>query len=121
MSLTPSGPRSAVASDVASGSRRERRRAGRAPLDVLANRFLDGYPYLCRATDISRGGLRLFRFNQPAARTRFVGLQFQLPGSAEVLTASGEIVSEDQEAQTVGIRFTHLPPNVAAAIDRFVG
>jgi hypothetical protein len=97
----------------------DRRRARRASLDVLANRFLDGYPYLCRATDISRGGLRLYRFNEPATPSRFVGLQFQLPGCDEVLTASGEIVSEDGEARTIGVRFTHLPANAAAAIAKF--
>jgi hypothetical protein len=97
----------------------DRRLSRRARVDLLANRFLDGYPYLCRATDISRGGLRLYRFNEPATNSRFVGLQFQLPGCEEVLTASGEIVSEDGDARSVGIRFTHLPPNAAAAIDRF--
>src|SRR5262245_20434623 len=35
----------------------DRRVHRRAPLDVLANRFLDGYPYLCRATDISPRGI----------------------------------------------------------------
>jgi hypothetical protein len=99
----------------------DRRHAPRASIDVLANRFLDGYPYLCRATDISRGGLRLYRFNEPHTPNRFVGLQFQLPGCDEVLTASGEIVSEDGDSRTVGVRFTHLPPQAAAAIDRFVG
>jgi hypothetical protein len=98
----------------------DRRLARRAPIDVLANRFLDGYPYLCRATDISRGGLRLYRFNQPDSSSRFVGLQFQLPGCDEVLTASGEIVSENGDERTVGVRFTHLPPHAAAAIERFI-
>ena len=99
----------------------DRRHDRRAPIDVLANRFLDGYPYLCRATDISRSGLRLYRFNAPNTPSRYVGLQFQLPGCDDVLTASGEIVSEDGDARTVGIRFTHLSAHAAAAIDRFMG
>jgi hypothetical protein len=98
----------------------ERRTTRRAPLDVLANRFLDGYPYLCRAMDISRRGIGLRRFNEPDGRSRFVGLQFQLPGSDEVLTASGEVVSRDQSRQAVGIRFTHLSPSTAAAIERYL-
>lgn len=98
----------------------DRRSQQRAPLDVLANRFLDGYPYLCRATDISRRGIGLRRFNDPANGSRFVGLQFQLPGSDEVITASGEVVSTDDDKRAVGVRFTHLPPAAAAAIERYL-
>jgi hypothetical protein len=98
----------------------DRRSQRRAPLDVLANRFLDGYPYLCRATDISTRGIRLRRFNEPSANSRYVGLQFQLPGSEEILTASGEVVSSDEGSQAVGIRFTHLSPKTRAAIERYL-
>jgi hypothetical protein len=98
----------------------DRRHTERAPLDVLANRFLDGYPYLCRATDISAHGMRLWRFNQPHSASRYVGLQFQLPGCDEVLTASGEIVFADDGDRTLGIRFTKLSASAAAAIERFV-
>jgi hypothetical protein len=98
----------------------DRRTNPRASIDVFANRFLDGYPYLCRATDISREGMRLHRFNEPEARNRYLGLQFQLPGSAEILTASGEVVFRNEGQRTLGVRFTHLPPAAAAAIDRFL-
>jgi hypothetical protein len=98
----------------------DRRSDRRVPLDVLANRFLDGYPYLCRTADISRQGMRLRRFNEPVSHSQFVGLQFQLPGSTDVITASGEIVSRDEGQRVLGIRFTHLAPNAAAAIDRFL-
>lgn len=99
----------------------ERRTIRRAPIDVLANRFLDGYPYLCRAMDISRQGMRLRRFNEPHAETRYIGLQFQLPGSAEILTASGEVVFRDEGSRALGVRFTHLPAAAAAAIEKFLG
>jgi hypothetical protein len=105
---------------VSASSSTERRSNRRAPIDVLANRFLDGYPYLCRATDISRRGMRLRRFNEPEARSRFVGLQFQLPGCPDVITASGEVVSRDDTGRAVGIRFTHLSTAAAAAIDQFL-
>ncbi len=36
-----------------------------------------------------------------------MGLQFQLPDSNDVLTASGETITRD--GQTVGVRFTNLP------------
>jgi hypothetical protein len=103
-----------------SDSSPDRRSSHRAAIDVLANRFLDGYPYLCRAIDISPGGMRVERFNEPEARSRFIGLQFQLPGSADVLTASGEVVSDDADSRAIGIRFTRLPAPSAAAIERYL-
>ena len=45
---------------------RDRRREDRRDVDLLVNRFLNGYPYLCRATDISRTGMRVVPLNQPA-------------------------------------------------------
>ena len=100
----------------------DRRAHRRASLDVFANHFLDGYPYLCRATDISPEGVRLLPVGAPATgadpRARFLGLQFQLPGCGEVLTASGEVVRGD--ARALGVRFTRVPAATAAAIDGFL-
>jgi hypothetical protein len=99
----------------------DRRRERRAALDVFANRFLEGHPYLCHATDISRKGMRIRRLNEPSrCAGRFSGVQFQLPGCPDVFTASGEIVFEDPAARTLGIRFTHLSSAAAVAIDRFL-
>jgi hypothetical protein len=99
----------------------ERRGDSRKKVDLLLNRFLNGYPYLCRATDISRSGIRLVPIlHEPEPRPRYVGIQLQLPGSDEIITAAGEIVSNDNE-ETVGVRFTRLPANGAAMIDRYVG
>jgi hypothetical protein len=99
---------------------RDRRREDRRDVDLLVNRFLNGYPYLCRATDISRTGMRVVPLNQPAVQTRFMGLQFQLPGSNEVVTASGEAVAAAGDGGAVGIRFTRLPPESIEQIVRFV-
>jgi hypothetical protein len=49
-----------------------------------------------------------------------VGLQFQLPGCADVITASGEVVTEDSQERAVGVRFTRLPPASANRIGRFL-
>jgi hypothetical protein len=59
---------------------------------------------------------------EPAAKApvRFVGVQFQLPGSTEILTASGEVVFNDESSRSIGLRFTHLCPAAAAAIAGFV-
>ncbi len=64
-------------------------------VDLYMNRFLDGQPYLCRMVDLSRTGARLVPMIEPdqSRAPRYMGLQFQLPESNEILTASGETVS----------------------------
>lgn len=84
------------------------------------NRFLNGYPYLSRASDISRTGMRIHPIGGASAATRFVGLQFQLPGSADVITASGEIVSAPGKEGPLSVRFTRMPAMSAARIGRFL-
>jgi hypothetical protein len=97
-----------------------RRNSARAPIDVLANRFLGGYPYMCRLLDISRSGLRLRRLHEPRTSFRFVGLQFQVPGRPEVISAAAEVVFSDDRTGEVGLRFTRLSPADADLIDGIV-
>jgi hypothetical protein len=101
-------------------SNRDRRGEERREVDLLINRFLNGYPYLCRATNISRTGMRVVPLHEPAVETHFMGLQFQLPGSEELVTASGEAVFAAGSTGPVGIRFTRMPPTSAEQIGRFV-
>jgi hypothetical protein len=98
----------------------ERRADRRQEVDLLMNRYLNGYPYLCRASDISRTGMRIHPISGAQSATRFVGLQFQLPGSAEILTASGELVSAESKDGPVGVRFTRMPAVSAARLGRFL-
>jgi len=104
----------------------DRRYDTRVRVDLLVNRFLNGHPYMCRMTDLSRTGARLVPILEPEARQalRFVGLQFQLPGRDDILTASGEMVSADpgrEASRAVGVRFSNLPPDCAWAIEAFLG
>ncbi len=102
--------------------KRERRNAKRKEIDLLVNRFLNGYPYMCKATDISRTGMRLARLREPNQKSgpRFMGLQFQLPGSQHVITASGEMVFDDHRRGELGVHFTGLPAATVADIERFL-
>lgn len=112
-SSSSSSPSTSQASD-------NRRGATRAHVDVLANRFLGGYPYLCQVKDLSRSGLRLHRLHEPERNFRFVGLQFLVPGTEQIITASAEVVFDDAGTGDVGLRFTQLSAASAEAIDRFV-
>jgi PilZ domain len=102
----------------------DRRTFERVGTDVYVNRFLNGHPYMCRMTDLSRTGARLVPLLEPdtTRSPRFMGLQFQLPGQTEILTASGEMMSleGDDDGRTVGVRFTNLPPQSAWAIEAFL-
>ena len=101
-------------------SHQDRRADARREIDVLMNRFLNGYPYLCRASDISRTGMRIHPISGMGSATRFVGLQFQLPGCGDVITASGEVVSSGTTGGTLGVRFTRMPSVSAERIGRFL-
>jgi hypothetical protein len=99
----------------------DRRADPRREIDVLMNRFLNGYPYLCRASDISRTGMRLHPISSSTGSpSRFVGLQFQLPGTGEVVTASGEVISAETPHGAVGVRFTRMPAISRERIGRFL-
>jgi hypothetical protein len=103
----------------------DRRGFARVGTDLYVNRFVNGHPYMCLMTDISRTGARLVPLLEPNASLapRFMGLQFQLPGQDAILTASGESMSGDHDAgggRSVGVRFTNLPPQAAWAIEAFL-
>jgi hypothetical protein len=64
--------------------------------------------------------MRIQPFGGAGAASRFVGLQFQLPGSSDVITASGEVVSSDPHDGPVGIRFTRMPAISKERISRYL-
>lgn len=101
---------------------REKRKIGRVPLDVYLNKYVAGVPYMARSSDISPEGLSLAHLIEPQLSGKRVGLQFQLPGSDEVIYAEGEVVREWVEASTEGsgIRFTLLTERHRKLIDQYV-
>ena len=105
----------------------DKRRQKRVPLDIYLNKYMGGVPYMARTADISPEGMRLARLIEPEHRGRRVGLQFQLPGSDEVIYAEGEVVREWVEARDgagaesgSGVRFTLLTERHRRLIDAFV-
>ena len=90
---------------------KDKRKSRRAPLDVYLNKYVGGVPYLSRSSDISPEGIGVARLIEPAHGHRRVGLQFQLPGTDEVIYAEGELVRDYPQAadpDESGIRFTLL-------------
>ncbi|MDY7231552.1 PilZ domain-containing protein [Hyalangium rubrum] len=103
----------------------DKRKTKRAPIDIYLNKYMGGVPYMTRASDISPEGLSLAQLIEPKHHARRVGLQFQLPGSEEVIYAEGEVVREWAELDTArrersGVRFTLLTERHRRMIDTYV-
>ncbi len=108
------------------------RKNPRVELDVFLNKYIEGVPYLCRTTDISEEGMYLGSLIEPhqpqltggidEPGATVVGLQFQLPGTEEVIYAEGEVMRYEERKRTsgFGVRFTHLAPRHRHLIGQYV-
>jgi c-di-GMP-binding flagellar brake protein YcgR len=92
----------------------------RAPLDILLNKYVGGIPHVCRATDISRGGMLIHRLLEPEMAGHDVGLQFQLPGQDRIITAAGRVVYQHPQLPAMGVQFTNLSERHRRMIERYV-
>jgi c-di-GMP-binding flagellar brake protein YcgR len=101
------------------------RKNDRVSLDIYLNKYVAGVPYMARTSDISREGVGLAHLIEPNMAGKRVGLQFQLPGSEEVIYAEGEVVREwcdlDHNEEGSGVRFTLLTERHKKMIEQFVG
>jgi c-di-GMP-binding flagellar brake protein YcgR len=98
----------------------ERRRENRSSIDLLVNKYIDGDPHLCRAINLSRRGMLLFKIFEPDLPLGEVTIEFQLPGDDRVIRASGMTLAEHLRARAHGVRFTRIDPAHAHLIDAFV-
>lgn len=102
-----------------------KRKQPRVALDIYLNKYVAGVPYMARSSDISREGVGLAHLIEPDQNGKRVGLQFQLPGSEEVIYAEGEVVREwadlDHREEGSGVRFTLLTERHRRLIDQFCG
>jgi len=95
----------------------------RASIDIFMNKYVKGVPYMAHVSDISRNGVSLSTLIEPQLGGKRVGLQFQLPGSEEVIYAEGEVVREwldVEDREGSGIRFTLLAERHRKMIDDYV-
>jgi hypothetical protein len=102
------------------------RKTDRAPIDIYLNKIIDEARHLAKAQDISVDGMWVSRILEPRSEQRAVGLEFQLPGTAEVINAAGEVIREDVRAGGEGdvegsaIRFTHMASRYRRMIEVYV-
>ena len=106
----------------------DKRETLRARLDVYLNQFIDGTPYMARSSNISNQGLSFAHLLEPAIEKKSIGLQFQLPGSDEIIYAEGHVIrkwgTDGVEATTEvngsAVRFTLLTERHRKLIHAFV-
>src|SRR5438128_4758321 len=98
----------------------ERRRDARHPIDLLVNKYIAGDPHLCRAVNLSRRGMLLYKVFEPDLPLGEVEIELQLPGDERVLRLRGVTFAEHRWARAHGIRFTHLSDEDAEAIDAYL-
>lgn len=101
----------------------DQRKRARAPLDIYLNKYIQGVPYMAKGADISTEGVSLAHLIEPQYAGKRVGLQFQLPGSEEVIYAEGEVVREwsgERQDAGSGIRFTLMTERHRKMVTAFV-
>ncbi|MFU8803068.1 MAG: PilZ domain-containing protein [Bradymonadaceae bacterium] len=85
----------------------DKRRQDRIDCDIIMNKVEAGHTNICRAMDLSLGGMRLKRMTEPyRAKDISLKLQFELPGEDEPIWVGATKVYEDEES--VGVRFTNI-------------
>ena len=99
-------------------SQNQKERSKRINIDMLLNKYIQGRPYICRASNLSRSGLLLHTVREPNNNETWIGLQFQLPGDDRVITCAGQIVHNRDGAS--GVQFTSVSQEHQEAIDAFV-
>ncbi len=86
----------------------ERRQGSRVEVDFFCNKYIKGRPYLCQASNLSSEGLMVHSFHEPINEDSLVGLEFCLPHSEQVITASGKVVHKPDMGDTAGVLFTSI-------------
>src|ERR1700742_3851729 len=92
----------------------------RMPIDILLNKYIDGEPHTCRAVNISRGGMLLYKIFEPDCELQGeVSLEFQLPGSMRILRVDGVTLAEHRWARAHGVRFTRMSEDDRELLQQF--
>ena len=86
----------------------DKRRERRNPINILCNKYIDGDPHVCRAVNLSRGGMLLYKVFEPDLPHTEVSLEFMLPGSNRIVRADGVMLTEHRWSRAHGVRFTRM-------------
>jgi hypothetical protein len=90
----------------------DRRLGNRISLEMFMNEYMNDRPHRALTVNISESGLYVNKvLGSLTRRSRVVGLEFELPGTGDVIWARGEICYDtlDDRFHGEGIRFTGMP------------
>ena len=97
-------------------SARDRRLGFRIPLEIFLNKYVDDQPFRALTSNLSDTGIFLQVVNNPKISWTPkigtpVGLEFELPGTNEVIWARGEICYENDVSivRGAGVCFRAMP------------
>jgi c-di-GMP-binding flagellar brake protein YcgR len=101
----------------------DRRVNDRVPLDMFFNQYVQEHPVRTLAVNVSEHGLAAHRLVERVSRhARVVSIEFELPGTGEVIWARAETQFEaiDRDFHRAGIRFTAMARRHERLIREFV-
>jgi len=93
------------------GGALERRYAPRVRVELFLNQYIRDRWFRSLAMDLSPTGLRIQKLvERRIPLSRIVGLEFELPGTDEVIWASAEprFDAVDEDFQVTGLTFVHM-------------
>jgi hypothetical protein len=101
----------------------DRRLNRRVMLDMFFNQYIEEEPVRSLAVNVSEHGLAAQRLIERTNRqARVVGIEFELPGTGEIIWAKGEtqFVATDRDFHRAGIRFLAMARKHERLIREFV-
>jgi len=97
----------------------ERRLSYRKPVEVFFNQYVDGYPHLCRAVDISKTGVRAVTLSrQPETHLRSFSLELKLPGERQTFWLWARQVRKN--GRNTALEFVGVSEEDERRLERFV-
>jgi hypothetical protein len=101
----------------------DRRLARRVTLDMFFNQYIHDHPVRSLAVNVSEHGLAAQRLVERTSRhARVVAIEFELPGTGEIIWAKGETQFEaiDRDFHRAGIRFLAMARRHERLVREFV-
>ena len=84
----------------------DRRARPRKGIEFFFNKYIGGYPYMCRAVDISASGIQAVVIHEPSTALDAFPIELRVPGDSHIFWVWGRKVRSRGRRQS--IEFTNL-------------
>lgn len=96
----------------------KRRQHPRRPVEIFFNKYVGGYPHLCRTFDLSPRGIGAVAFGEPEGAMEAFPIELRLPGDPNTLWLWARRVRARGKRQ--GLELVNLSQADAHQIERFL-